>query len=219
VKKFPNKDKWTSEEWKQLTKPENAPAKDFYDYIIRKNNEYADLGYISKQFARTFLPFVRKNLVEKLITGGQVKVGQQFFTDISVDEGDIGYGEIDPDTGKVINKIPKYFTRSIEQESSTDLFRTMAMYNEAAIRYKYLTEIEDQVTAVVNVEKNKKSIDTSIFGKTKYKDGVLQYSEVKGENSQLVEDMMKAIIYGQKFVDSQMFDQLLSIDEPPAIIV
>jgi hypothetical protein len=209
VKKFPNKDKWTSQEWKELNKPENAPAKDFYDYIIRKNNEYADLGYISKQFARTFLPFVRKNLVEKLITGGQVKLGQQFFTDISVDEGDVGYGEVDPDTGKVVNKIPKYFTRPLEQETSTDLFRTMAMYNEAAIRYKYLSEIEDQVNAVVAVEKNKKSISTSMFGKTVYKDGVLQYSETKGDNSQLVEDMMKAIIYGQKFVDSQMFDQLL----------
>ena len=209
VKKFPKKDKWTSEQWKELNKPENAPAKEFYDYIIRKNNEYADLGYISRQFARTFLPFVRKNLVEKLVTGGQVKLGQQFFTDISVDEGDVGYGEQDPDTGRVVNKIPKYFTRPLEQETSTDLFRTMAMYNEAAIRYKYLTEIEDQVIAIVAVEKNKKSISTSIFGKTNYKDGVLQYSEVKGENSQIVEDMMKSIIYGQKFVDSQMFDQLL----------
>ena len=209
VKKFPKKDKWTSEQWKELNKPENAPAKEFYDYIIRKNNEYADLGYISRQFARTFLPFVRKNLVEKLVTGGQVKLGQQFFTDISVDEGDVGYGEQDPDTGRVVNKIPKYFTRPLEQETSTDLFRTMAMYNEAAIRYKYLTEIEDQVIAIVAVEKNKKSISTSIFGKTNYKDGVLQYSEVKGENSKIVEDMMKAIIYGQKFVDSQMFDQLL----------
>ena len=209
VKKFPNKDKWTSKEWIELNKPENAPAKEFYDYIIEKNNEYADLGYISKQFARTFLPFVRKSLVEKLITGGQIKIGQQFFTNISVDEGDVGYGEIDPDTGQLVNKIPKYFTRPIDQATSDDLFRTMAMYNEAAIRYKYLTEIENQVNAIVAVEKNKKSIDTSIFGKTKYKDGVLQYTETKGQNSELVESMQKAIIYGQKFVDSQMFDQLL----------
>jgi hypothetical protein len=209
TKKFPNKDKWTSKEWIELNKPENAPAKDFYNYIIEKNNEYADLGYINKRFARTFLPFIRKNLVEKLITGGQVKLGQQFFTDISVDEGDIGYGQIDPDTGKVVNKIPKYFTRELDQEVSTDLFRTMAFYNEAALRYKYLSEIEDQVIAIVNVEKNKTSISTSLFGKTEYIDGVLQYTETKGDNAKLVEDMMKAIIYGQKFVDNQAFDQLL----------
>lgn len=209
VKKFPNKDKWTSKEWIELNKPENTAAKEFYDYIIRKNNEYADLGYISKQFARTFLPFVRKSLVEKIVTGGQIKFGQQFLTNISVDEGDVGYGEIDSDTGQLVNKIPKYFTRPIDQDTSDDLFRTMAMYNEAAIRYKYLTEIEGQVNAIVAVEKNKKSIDTSLFGKTKYKDGVIQYTETKGQNSELVDSMMKAIIYGQKFVDSQMFDQLL----------
>jgi hypothetical protein len=209
VKKFPKKDKWTSKEWIELNKPENAAAKEFYDYIIEKNNEYADLGYISKQFARTFLPFVRKSLVEKIVTGGQIKFGQQFFTNISVDEGDVGYGEIDPDTGQLVNKIPKYFTRPIDQATSDDLFRTMAMYNESAIRYKYLTEIEGQVNAIVAVEKNKKSIDTSLFGKTKYKDGVIQYTETKGKNSELVDSMMKAIIYGQKFVDSQMFDQLL----------
>ena len=209
TKKFPNKDKWTSKEWIELNKPENDPAKKFYEYIIEKNNEYADLGYISKQFSRTFLPFIRKNLVEKLVTGGQVKLGQQFFTDISVDEGDIGYGQIDPDTGKVVNKIPKYFTRPLEQETSTDLFRTMAFYNEAALRYKYLSEIEDQVIAIVAVEKNKKSIETSMFGKSKIEDGVVQYTETKGENAKLVEDMMKAIIYGQKFVQSETFDQLL----------
>lgn len=209
VKKFPKKDKWTSKEWIELNKPENAAAKEFYDYIIEKNNEYADLGYISKQFARTFLPFVRKSLVEKIVTGGQIKFGQQFFTNISVDEGDVGYGERDPDTGQLVNKIPKYFTRPIDQATSDDLFRTMAMYNESAIRYKYLTEIEGQVNAIVAVEKNKKSIDTSLFGKTKYKDGVIQYTETKGKNSELVDSMMKAIIYGQKFVDSQMFDQLL----------
>ena len=209
TKKFPNKDKWTSKEWLELTKKENEPAKDFYDYIIEKNNEYADLGYINKRVARTFLPFIRKNLVEKLITGGQVKLGQQFFTDISVDEGDVGYGQKDPDTGKIVNKIPKYFTRALEQEVSTDLFRTMAFYNEAAIRYKYLSEIEDQVIAIVNVEKNKTSISTSLFGRTEEIDGVIQYTETKGNNSKLVEDMMKAIIYGQKFVDNQGFDQLL----------
>jgi hypothetical protein len=209
AKKFPKKDKWTSKEWIELNKPENEPAKKFYDYIIEKNNEYADLGYINKRFARTFLPFVRKNLVEKLITGGQVKLGQQFFTDISIDEGDVGYGEKDPDTGQIVNKIPKYFTRPIDQEVSIDLFRTMSFYNEAAIRYKYLSEIEDQVRAIVSVEKNKKSIATSMFGKTEYKDGVLQYTETKGDNAKLVEDMMKAIIYGQKFVDNQAFDQLL----------
>jgi hypothetical protein len=85
----------------------------------------------------------------------------------------------------------------------------MSLYNEAAIRYKYLSEIEDQVRAVVAVERNKKAIATSVFGKTEYKDDVLQYTPDNNVNSKLVEDMMKSIIYGQKFLTSETFDQLL----------
>lgn len=209
VKKFPKKEKWESKEWKELTKPENKAAKDFYDYIREKNEEYRELGYISSADARIFLPFVRKSLMEKMITGGQVKFGEQFFRSISVDEGDIGFGQIDPLSGKPIDTIPKYFTTEIEGEVSEDLFRTMSLYNEAAIKYKYLSDIEDQVRAIVRVERNKKAIATSMFGKTQYKDGVLQYTPDNNENSQLVEDMMKAIIYGQKFLQSETFDQLL----------
>ena len=170
---------------------------------------YQQLGYIGKYESRIFLPFVRKSLTEKLITGGQVRLGEQFFRSISIDEGDIGYGKSDPLTGKPINVIPKYFVNEIEGEVSSDLFRTMSFYNEAAIRYKYLSEIEDQVRAIVAVEKNKKAIATSIFGKTEYKDGEIQYTPDNTENSKLVEDMMKAIIYGQRYITSETFDQLL----------
>lgn len=209
VKLFPNRETWESKEWKELTKPENKPALDFYNYIKGRNETYRELGYIGRAEARTFLPYVRKSLVEKLITGGNVRLGEQFFRDITIDEGDIGYGKIDPLTGKPVDVIPKYFTAEIEGELSTDLFKTMAMYNEAAIRYQYVSEIENQVRALVAVERNKKAIATSIFGKTEYKDGVLQYTPDNNENTKLVEDMMKSIIYGQKFIQSETFDQLL----------
>lgn len=209
VKLFPNRETWESKEWKELNKSENKPALNFYNYIKKRNEMYRDLGYIGRAEARTFLPFVRKGLVEKLITGGNARLGEQFFRDISIDEGDIGYGKIDPLTGKPVDSIPKYFTTEVEGEISTDLFRTISLYNEAAIRYKYVSEIEDQVRALVAVERNKKAIATSIFGKTEYKDGVLQYTPDNNENTKLVEDMMKAIIYGQKFIQSETFDQLL----------
>jgi len=208
VKKFPLKS-WESAQWVELTTKGNEPAKAFYDYIIRKNNEYQELNYINKTDARVFLPFVRKGLTEKLVTGGQVALGEQFFRDISIDEGDIGYGQIDPLSGKPINVIPKYFTHEITGEVSTDLFKTMLFYNEAAIRYKYLKDIEEQVKALVKVEATKKAISTTIFGKTEYKDGELQYTRDNNENSKLVEDMMKAIIYGQRYIQSETFDQLL----------
>jgi hypothetical protein len=209
TKKFPRRDKWESAEWKELTKPENKPAFDFYNYIKERNEYYQEIGYINKAEARVFLPFVRKGLMEKIIFGGNITLGEQFLRAISIDEGDIGFGQTDPFTGRPIDTIPTYFTRDIEGDLSADLFRNMALYNEMAIKYKYVSEIEAQARAIVDTERNKKAIATSMFGKTQYKNGKLEYTADNNENTKLVEDMMKSIIYGQKFIQSESFDQLL----------
>jgi len=211
INKFPNRDKWESKEWKELHKPENAPALKFYNYIKDRNEYYKSIGYINARQARTFLPWVRKGLSEKLIFGGKISLGEQFLQNISLDESDIGFGKIDPLTGKPIDSIPTYFTTALEnvEDASVDLFKTMALYNEFAIKFKYLSDIEEQGRALVRLEKNKKAIATSMFGKTEYKDGVLQYNPDNSENTQLVESMVKAIIYQQKYIESESFDQLL----------
>ncbi len=211
INKFPKRDKWESEAWKELHKPENKPALDFYNYIRERNDYYKSIGYINAKQARTFLPWVRKGLSEKLIFGGNLALGEEFLRNISLDESDIGYGKIDPLTGKPIDVIPTYFTTAFEDESeaSTDLFKTMALYNEFAIKFKYLSDIEAQGRALIRLEKNKKAIATSIFGKTEYKDGVIQYNPNNSSNAQLVEDMVKAIVYQQKYIENETFDQLL----------
>jgi len=210
LKKFPDRGTWESKEWKELTAKGNEAAKDFYDYIVKRNKYYNDIGYINAKQTRVFLPYVRKGLIEKLIFGGNVSIGEQFMRNISIDEGDVGYGKTDPITGKPIDTVPIYFTKEIEGELSTDLFRTMALYNEMAIKYKYVSDIEDQMRAIVRVEKNKQAIKTSYFGKTQYKDdGQVDTNPDNSENAKLVEDMVKAIIYGQKYIQSDSFDLVL----------
>lgn len=206
INKFPKRENWESKEWKELNKASNKPAKDFYDYIRQKNEEYKEIGYINARQARVFLPWMRKGLLERLTTGGKANMMEQFLRDISIDEGDIGYGQIDPQTGRPISVIPRYLTTELDEEVSTDLFRTMGFYNQFAIKYKYLSEIEDQVRALVSIERNKQSIRTSFFGKSKYVDGKLDYVDHNDNNAQLVEDMMNAIVYGQKFLESENFD-------------
>lgn len=209
ISNFPKEDTWLSDEWKELVKPENAPAKDFYDYIIERNKYYQSIKYINSADARVFLPFVRKGLMEKVMIGGKISIGEQFLRAISIDEGDIGYGKKDPFTGKLINTVPIYFTKEIEGEVSGDLFSTMAVYNEMAIKFKYLTDIEEQSNALVAVERLKYAISTSWFSKTVYKDGVLDYTPDNSENAKLLEDMVKAIVYQQKYIQSETFDQIL----------
>ena len=94
-----------------------------------------------------------------------------------------------------MNVIPKYFTKQVEGEMSEDLFRTVAMYNEAAIRYKYFSQIENQIKGVLNVERTKQSIATSFFGKPKLKDGKIDYVEGNDENSKILYDFIKSIVY------------------------
>lgn len=208
IKKFPQ-DKHLSTEWKELTKPENAPAYNFYNYIKERNEYYQEIGYINKAEARYFLPFIRKGLMEKMVFGGKISLGEQFLRSISIDDADAGYGQIDPLNGNPIDRVPVYFTKEIEGEVSGDLFRNMALYNEMAIRYKYLSDIEYQTRALVNIERNKQAIRTSVFGKTKWKDGKIEYSDSNAENAELAENMMKAIVYQQKYIESETFDQLL----------
>jgi hypothetical protein len=209
IKKFPKREIWESEEWKYLNAPGNEAAKEFYNYIIEKNNEYAELGYIEKRYARIFLPYVRKSLVERVLTNDNIEVGREFLESISIDEGDVGYGETDPLTGKPKRSIPKYFVRKLDETVSDDLFRTMSLYNEMALRYKYLTKIESQLRAVARVERNKKSIDTSIFGQAKMKNGEPVKIDDNRQNSELYDAMMDAIIYGQKYIQSDVFDATL----------
>ena len=207
IKKFP-KEKWESAEWKELKNVK--PAKDFYDYIIERNNYYQSIGYIHAKEARVFLPWVRKGMMEKLIFGGKIAIGEQFLRNISVDEGDLGYGETDPLTGRPVNRVPIYLTRELETDYSTDLFRNMALYNEMAIKFKQMSDIEAQARLLISVERNKKAIATSRYGKTITNEkGELEYTPDNTENTQLLEDMVKGIVYGQKYIESETFDQLL----------
>ena len=211
IKKHPNRDIWETSEWKELNKPENAPAKAFYDYIKERNQAYNELGYINSIQARTFLPFVRKTLIEKLAMGGDIKLGESLIRSITISEGDVGYGEIDPITKETLYSIPKYFTRDTGEEVSGDLFRNMTLLNDMAIRYKYLTEIEDQMRLIARVESKKEAIKTSYFGTTKYNKvtGAVEKTSDNSSNTQLLTDMIEAIVYGHKYVESESFDQLL----------
>jgi hypothetical protein len=208
ARKFPKKSNWESQEWKELHKAGNEPALAFYDYIRKKNEEYHEIGYVTN--SRTFLPFVRKGFLEKVFYGGKMALGEDLLRSLTIEEGDVGFGQINPITKEPVYNIPKYFTRKIDGETSDDLFKNMALLNEMAIRYKYLSQIENQVKLLLRTESQKEAIKTSYYGTTKYKkDGTVETTSDNTENTELVRDMIESIIYGHKYVESSNFDQLL----------
>ena len=210
IKQFPKRALWESNEWKELNKTENAPAKEFYNYIVERNKYYQEVGYLSGKAARKFLPWVRKGFIEGIVFSGKSRgFGEQFLRNISVAEDQVGFGQQDPISGEIINTVPKYFTRDIGEDYSSDLFKTMALYNEYAIKFKNLTDIEERSLQLLRAERNKKSIMTSKFGRLLYENGGLKYNPFNEENSQLLDEMIKGIVYQQKYLNSEMFDVAL----------
>lgn len=217
IKKFPKTEKWESEQWKELFKKDssgnyvNKPAVDLYNYIRKINDDYRQIGYLGRGEERVFLPWVRKSLVESLLSGGRVNLIEQFLRSITVDpNADTGLGKVDK-SGKPIDEIPKYFTSEIEGDVSEDLFRNLALYNNMALKYKYLSQIEQQALALVEVEQNKGAIATSWFSKTQYdkKTGKVVVVANNSKNAELIDNMVKGIIYGQRYLKSDTFDQAL----------
>lgn len=209
VKKFPVKT-WESSEWIELNKLSNKAAKDFYDYILERNTYYQSIGYLNRGEARAFLPWVRKSLMEKLIMNGDILIGEGILRSISMDEGDVGFGKYDPRTGEIVNAIPKYFTTKIQDDVSDDLFRNMTLYNEMAIKFKYLSDIEGQSLGLLNIERNKEAIATSIFGKSRRdENGDLKYIKDNSQNAKLLESMINSVIYGQRYLQDESFDHVL----------
>jgi hypothetical protein len=210
VRQFPKTDKWESEEWKELNKPENAPAKKFYDYIVERNKYFQSVEYLNGKAARKFLPWIRKGFTEGLVFEGKSRgLGEQFLRNISMDEAEAGYGQTNPITGELINSVPKYFTKDLGEGYSTDLFKTMALYNEYAIKFKNLKDIEERSLQLLRIERNKKSIMTSTFGTLLTEGDDLKYNPNNLENSKLLEDMIKSVVYQQKYIQSEVFDVAL----------
>jgi hypothetical protein len=119
VRNFPKKELWESAEWKELSKPENAPAKAFYNYIIERNKYYQEINYLNGKAARKFLPWIRQGFVEGLVFKGKSRgLGEEFLRNISMDENEAGFGQTDPVTGELINAIPKYFTKDLGEHQS-----------------------------------------------------------------------------------------------------
>jgi len=214
IKKFPKRELWESQEWKNLNAIGNEPALAFYNYIKERNETYREIGYISHKKARVFLPWVKKSLTDKIMFGGNVTLGEQFVRNISVDSNNTTYGSYDPITGKLIDRIPKYLvnpSEGIKDNYSKDLFKTMSMYNEFAIKFKYLSSIEDQARALIRLEQNKQAIATSAFGKIERDEfGNIKLTEDNKANAKFVEDMVKAIVYQQKYIQSESTDTLLA---------
>lgn len=208
--------KWESTEWLELHKPENKAALDLYNWIIKINKKAEEAGYIPQgKSARTFLPFVPQSLMERIVLGGEKGVSavaiEDFLHSITVDEDTVGYGAIDKTTGKLINRIPRYLISPTEKQLSGNLIKNLVLYNEFVNRYKHISEMEGIALALGRVERNKGSILTSQYGTPIFntEKNAFELTDSNDKNADLYDKQIATLIYGQKYVQSETFDQML----------
>lgn len=205
------KQSWETEEYKNL----EAPALELYNYIQEKSSKAVDLGVMNAWQSRSFIPQIRKDLLEKVVFGGitSSRIGESLYQSITINKEDLEYGSIDPLTGEIKDEIPFYFLQDLSQTVidetgveyqdysgvSTNIFSVMEAFNKQLLKYEYLTEIESQVNAVGQIERNKKALATNRFGNA-IEDGELVENT---ENYQYFQNFVKATFYGQKNVGSE----------------
>ena len=174
------KDDLRSKEYKEMLKPENKPALDFYNFTMDVNKQAVAAGLFHQSHMSTFLPWIEKSLADKVAFGGRWNVWDQFRRAFTSVKGGDAPEQIDPLTNKVISKIPKYFTKEIsrvdkngEKDFSNvadDLIKNVGLFAQSVIDYQSKIDMENTFDALKIVEETKGMLLTdtkgNIVGKT-----------------------------------------------------
>ena len=198
--------KWESEEYKEIKKDEDLFA--LYEFITEMNQKAKEAGYLENRVASTFLPFVRKTMAESLAWDLSGSAITNWMKTLQLRAGDVGYGKINSLTGEIENGIPKYYTEDFTQletgesdfsDVSEDLFKNLILYITHMEKYKYLSEIEEQLLLVKKMESLKGHLSTSRTGNLVLEEGRAVEEKGNVDNARMFEQFLNALLYGQKY--------------------
>jgi hypothetical protein len=207
LQRFPKGEKWFTEQYKLIT--ESKPIFDLYEYMTAKNHEAYDIG-LFKTYHGTFFANVKKGFAENLTFGltedGTSAIRNQIenIFNFSVEPEDNVYGYVDPITGQPKDKIFAYYTSQISaDQKSYDIFKVLALWNNELIKYKYLSEVENQVKLLHLVESNKSHLETDKFGNIKVENVEDAIAHGNENNSKYLKEFIDGTIYGKRFSTDQ----------------
>jgi hypothetical protein len=203
--------KWYSEEYKSLLK--DPELLELYNFISEMNQKAKSSGYISNQVASTFLPFVRKGMAESLAWDFDLSSVMNFGKNLQIQADDVGYGQVNELTGELENAIPKYYTYDFTRgedgvndysDVSEDIFKNMILYINHMEKYKYLSEVEDQLQLVKTIETFKGYLATNNNGEVVYdknnRPQIMSEGNATSEgNAKIFNDFLRALLYEQKY--------------------
>lgn len=204
-------DKHLSDEWNFLQKKENAPLKNVYD-LFQKILQYSHkIGMLDEETG-TFIPNIEASKVDRIVFGSakdMFNIGGIF--DKLVVDTSTGFGEINPVSGKQIYRVPVPFLRDLGKEikdkdgnitmdysgKSSDLFKVFAIWSAQMYNYEIMKDMEDDANLLYQVELNKNSLVTNMFGTVKTVDGEVVEKRGNEENAKIFADFMNYYIYNK----------------------
>lgn len=207
LQRYPKGDKWFTEQYRQITGIEQVFS--LYKYMTKKNEEAYDIG-LFKTYHATFFANVKKGFAENLTFGltedGTSAIRNQIenIFNFQVQPEDDVYGYVDPITGQPKDKIFAYYTSQISaDQKSYDIFKVLSLWNHELIKYKYLSEVENQVKLLHLVESNKNHLETDKFGNIKAENVEDAIAHGNENNSKYLKEFIDGTIYGKRFSTDQ----------------
>jgi hypothetical protein len=210
IKKHPLT-KWQSEEYLQIKK--DPELFELYNFIMEMNEKAKEMGYLPNQASTSFLPFIRKSMAESFAWDFDLSVITNMGKNLSIQAETVGYGKLNELTNELENSIPKYYTYDFTRledgtndysDVSEDVFKNMILYINHMEKYKYLSEIEDQLLLVKSIEAFKGHVQTNNLGdiSTDANGNIIFLGEGEKDsegNSKLYNDFLRALLYEQKY--------------------
>ena len=202
-----------TEEFKKLS----GPALDMYNFIFELNRRAFKQGYLGQGNSMRFFPFVLGTTLERLEQSKNILSGaySSLSDAFTVQKDDtIEYGQIDPETGKLIKTIPKLFTQigdkeGRENELSTDLLKVIPLYIRALQEYETSKDLEMSFMAMHTVEKAKGHFEVK-DNKVIFEGDAPKVFDSNEVNAAALEVMGNDAIYGMRQDTDTLIDTAVS---------
>ena len=146
--------KWYSNEYKELLKTENKPAKDYYDFLIAMNIKFREMVGNDFDISKNFVPHIHKTLVDTIAQDGLNTMGIFRNYMAGIKNSFMNTNDTNDKTASGGDKnIPIMFMGFIEvEEKSIDLGKNLMLFATFINQYrnaKKLADVGDVIKRVI----------------------------------------------------------------------
>lgn len=207
---FANENAW-SKEYKELTRPENKAAFEFYDYVTKINKRAHESGYLGDYYYHHF-PQIRGRVMNNFFEQGMKQMGRKVLSNFVVEDGEKRFR--DPLTGELIRTIRGRYSHDLGDDAqvSDDIMKALSLYTTDIISFERRKEIEGLSKSLLAIEQNKK---VRVYERGKLvKSSTGELIGAKNtKNMEYMDRSVNYLLYGEKYVGEEQGFKLGLVDD------